>query len=443
VLCKLIRNKGNSQKMYINSSRESKTKTKEYFEKRSGWAGALHPVKSCLVGLVLGALFSVVIQNTTSLLPSYCLNSPQSSIYSWQSTSDEMEVHERGLVKHPKNKWSTPDLFKHNSDFLESHWTWDTKGLKTLKGFITRTLADISTEFLPDDSQTQDLLDCLGPASMNRSILQTVLLFPQWEICFSKKRGLSIANKNQRHIDVDESGIEWDFSLRTASRAHVIPPNGERKLIYQAGFSSVGTRSLTDFWNAAQPKLSVGHWEKTEIARNMVENMLKQLPILGGAYLEQFQVILDPNGFDYREGKTEALFHGCRFFFEVHAHYPRSYFIVNIRPDPWGWIKSKEKHWVGVENWLRNLWFLQWFFHYAEVYIYFSTTFVSDGEQARALVFDIRNDTGAVLSRWTSEKMGVEVSPSVYDDWLKIYKSGNNKKLDGNPAEFLDQILKK
>merc|ERR1719193_1349438 len=352
-----------------------------------------------------------------------------------------MELTKRGLLLQPKEKWTDSEHLNNDSEFMGRLWAWDTKGLNTLKGFITRTLADVSKEFLPDDFHTQDLLDCLGPASMNRSILQTVLLFPEWEICFSKKRGLSIANKNQRHINVDESGIEWDFSLRRASRAHVVPPDEERKLIYQAGFSSVGTRSLTDFWEAAQPKLNVGHWEKTMIAKNMVENILKQRPILGGEYLEQFQVVLDPNGFEYPAGKNEALFHGCRFFFEVHAHFPSSYFIVNIRPDPWGWIKSKEKHWVGVENWLRNLWFLQWFFHYAEVYIYFSTTFVGDGEQARALVFDIRNDTGSVLSQWTFEKMRVNVDASVYDDFLKIHKSEDTKKLDEDPAEFLNEIL--
>jgi len=398
--------------MFINFNREPKAKSKEYNVKPSCRSDPSHSAKSCLVGLLLGGL---------SFLPSFCL-----AIWSSQSTSDEMEGIERGLLIQPREKSDSEKLNK-DPDFVGTLWTWDTKGLKTLKGFITRTLADVSKEFLPDDSQTASLLGCLGPASMNRSILQTVLLFPQWEICFSKKRGLSIANKNQRHINVDESGIEWDFSLRTASRAHVVPPDEERKLIYQAGFSSVGTRSLTDFWKAAQPKLNVGHWEKTLIAKDMVENILKQRPILGGAYLEQFQVVLDPNGFEYPEGKNEALFHGCRFFFEVHANYPSSYFIVNIRPDPWGWIKSKEKHWVGVENWLRNLWFLQWFFHYAEVYIYFSTTFVSDGEQARALVFDIRNDNGSVLSRWTSEKMGVEVAPSAYNEWLEDQKSGNGR----------------
>jgi len=380
-----------------------------------------HTVKSCLGGLVLGALLSVMHQNTTSFLPSFCLHSPQSSINSWWLTSNEMEVIERGLFIPPKEKWTDSEHLNNDSNFVGRLWTWDTKGLNTLKGFITRTLADVSKEFLPDDSHTQDLLRCLGSASMDRSILQTVLLFPHWQMCFSKKRGLSQWLDN--HINVDKSGIEGDFSLRTASRAHVVPPDKERKLIYQAGFSSIGTRSLQHFWEAAQPKLNVGHWKGRKIAKHMVENILKQSPILGGAYLEQFQVVLDANA----KGKKEAVFDGSRFFFEVHAQFPSSYFIVNIRPDPWGWIKAKERHWSGVENRLRNLWLLEWYFHYAEVYLYFSTTFVSDGEQARALVFDIRNDNGSVLSRWTSEKMGVEVAPSAYNEWLEDQKSGNGR----------------
>jgi len=380
-----------------------------------------HTVKSCLGGLVLGALLSVMHQNTTSFLPSFCLHSPQSSINSWQLTSDKMEVIERGLFIPPKRIGLIPSIWKTTQISSGRLWAWDTKGLNTLKGFITRTLADVSKEFLPDDSHTQDLLRCLGSASMDRSILQTVLLFPHWQMCFSKKRGLSQWLDN--HINVDKSGIEGDFSLRTASRAHVVPPDKERKLIYQAGFSSIGTRSIQHFWEAAQPKLNVGHWKGRKIAKHMVENILKQSPILGGAYLEQFQVVLDANA----KGKKEAVFDGSRFFFEVHAQFPSSYFIVNIRPDPWGWIKAKERHWSGVENWLRNLWLLEWYFHYAEVYLYFSTTFVSDGEQARALVFDIRNDNGSVLSRWTSEKMGVEVAPSAYNEWLEDKKSGNGR----------------
>jgi len=422
---------------------ESNSRPVDNFEKRTHRTGGTNAVKSCMIGLLFGALFTILLQNTTSLMP-WFRPSPQNVIHTYQYRDDESRINKRNLVMQPVSEIIKllSDDDDCDSDSEEPHWTWKTKGLETLKAFITRTLGDIEAELLPDETQTLDLLNCLGQASKNRTILQTVLLFPHWEVCFTKKRGLSIANKNQRHINVDESGLEWDFALRTASRAHVVPRNSKRKLIWQAGFSSVGTRSLTDFWNAAEPALSVGHWEKTLIAENMVQNLLQQRPILGGDYLEQWQVILDPNGYDYREGQNEAIFHGCRFFTEVHAHYPESFFIVNIRPDPLGWLKSKEKHWVGVEDWLRNYWYLQWFFHYAEVYIYFSTTFASDGEEARALVFDIRNDTGSILSRWTSEKMHVKVDASVYDDWLKIYKSKDNKKLDGNPAEFLDEILK-
>jgi len=422
---------------------ESNLKPTENIEVRSVRKGGIHALKSCMTGLLFGALFTALLQNTTSFVP-WFRPSPQNVIHSYQYTADATELYKRSLVMEPMNEIIKllNDDSDCDSDTSEPGWTWNTKGLETLRGFITRTLSDIEGDLVPDETNTPDLLNCLGLASKNRTILQTVLLFPHWEICFTKKRGLSIANKNQRHINVDESVLEWDFALRTGSRSHVVSRESKRKLIWQTGFSSVGTRSLTDFWKAGEPKLSVGHWEKTEIAKNMVKNLLNQRPILGGDYLEQWQVILDPNGYDYRVGENEAIFHGCRFFTEVHAHYPESYFMVNIRPDIKGWIKSKEKHWVGVENWLRNYWYLQWFFHYAEVYIYFSTTFASDGEQARALVFDIRNDTGSVLSRWTFEKMNVKVDASVYDDWLKIYKSKDNKKLDGNPAEFLNEILK-
>jgi len=313
-------------------------------------------------------------------------------------------------------QWTT----RRNTLQRKSHsWTWNTTGLDTLLSFITRPLQEIENELLPDSGpHTKHLVECLGRAGSKRTVLQNALLRPHWIECFTEKRGISSVNKAEPHLFVDESKLEWNFTSRRKART-MVKGNPDRKILFQTGFSSVGTRNLANTWRTAKPGLNVGHWDKAKIGHAMIDNLVNGKPILGD-YLKRYKVILDPNGYEETE---ERILHGARFFPEVLAQYPQAYFIVNIRSDPWGWIASKEKHWVDVQNFVKNQWYLQWFFHYAEVFIHFSITYESDHERARALVFDVGSDTGAVLERWTREKLGAEIDSSVYDKWLKLHKN--------------------
>lgn len=323
-------------------------------------------------------------------------------------------------------------------------WSWETAGLQTMRKYVMRTIGDLKAELLEEDpdgpDHTAKFFECIGEENLNRSILQVVTLLPTYIKCFTNKRGISVVNKNQQHEDVDEAGLEWNWIMRSDARSRVPVDDSEheRPVLWQAGFSSVGTRSLAEFWKTSRPGLSVGHWEKTQLGTALVRNLIRRKPMLSGDVMSKYKVFLDVNGYQYKaHNESDSILHGCRFFTEVHAQYPQAYFILNIRDDAWGWVKSKEKHWVGVTPWAKNLWFLQWHFHYAEAWGYFSKAFDWEGESARALVFDIKHDHGNVLSQWTKEKLKATVKPEDYDGWLEEYQKKDMKKFDGDPGAGL------
>jgi len=159
--------------------------------------------------------------------------------------------------------------------------------------------------------------------------------------------------------------------------------------IFQIGFNKCGTRSLYRFLQRSG--IVAAHFNRGLLAWSIRDNLAQGRKPLHGridryvAYTDMQQVT--------REHAIEAV----RYFRELYAYYPNSYFILNTR-DKEAWIKSRLAHGAGfyarryakalgvqTEEEVVAHWSAEWDRHHQEVQEFFAD------KPGRLLVYDIKN----------------------------------------------------
>ena len=156
--------------------------------------------------------------------------------------------------------------------------------------------------------------------------------------------------------------------------------------IFQIGFNKCGTSSLAAFFS--DNGVSTLHWSRGNIGKRLYLNISAGLPVLTG--MSRFMAFSDMES-------TKDNIYGHRYFREIFAEYPDSYYILNTR-DKGNWIRSRLNHNNGLllkimkenfgfsESQTIRYWSLEWDAHHAAV-----TDFYKD--KGKFLVFDIEKDT--------------------------------------------------
>lgn len=121
--------------------------------------------------------------------------------------------------------------------------------------------------------------------------------------------------------------------------------------VFFIGFNKCGTKTVTNFFRSnsyrsmhcrARPViydyLPRRLWltKTVSAARIIDENLKNNRPVLHG--LPPYRVYSDLT--NVRDGKV---IEACRHFKRLHAEYPQSYFVLNVRPVE-KWIRSREAH---------------------------------------------------------------------------------------------------
>lgn len=164
-----------------------------------------------------------------------------------------------------------------------------------------------------------------------------------------------------------------------------------RTRIFQIGFNKCGTRSLYRFLQRAG--INATHFNRGLLAQAIHANLAAGRHPLAGridahiAYTDMQHIT-----------RTEAI-EAVRYFRELYAYYPGSYFILNTR-DKAGWINSRLAHGAGAyaSRYGRALglrdtdavvarWSDDWDRHHAEVLAFFAD------KPGRLLVYDIKTDS--------------------------------------------------
>lgn len=158
--------------------------------------------------------------------------------------------------------------------------------------------------------------------------------------------------------------------------------------IFQIGFNKCGTRSLYRFLQRSG--IPSAHFGKGMLAVGLKQNIDAGRKPLAG----RFQ---DHVGFtDMQQVTRDYVIEGVRYFRQLHAYYPDSYFILNTR-DKDGWIQSRLRHGAGhyARRYQRGLkletvdevvaaWSEDWDRHHDEVVDFFAD------KPNQLLVYDIK-----------------------------------------------------
>ncbi|MEP1352892.1 MAG: glycosyltransferase 61 family protein [Tateyamaria sp.] len=160
--------------------------------------------------------------------------------------------------------------------------------------------------------------------------------------------------------------------------------------IFQIGFNKCGTRSLYRFLQRSG--IYSCHFNRGLLALKMQENLAAGYKPLAGR-LDQYVAFTD-----VQRVAAEGVIEGAAFFRQLHAYYPDSYFILNIR-DKEGWLRSRARH--GAGNYMKrygkalglssdeetlDYWSTQWDQHLEAVQSFFAD------KPGRMLIYDIKQD---------------------------------------------------
>ncbi len=172
---------------------------------------------------------------------------------------------------------------------------------------------------------------------------------------------------------------------------------GRTRRIFQVGFNKCGTRSISAFLdNNGIPTV---HFKRGNLARALANNLK-----YGYAPL---------NGIDRWVGYTDMqmvsgsrVIEGCRYFRQLAAYYPNSYFILNTR-DKDRWIASRRNHGNGfyAERYRKGMnfesvdqvidhWSEEWDRHHQEVPEFFKD------QPDKLLIYNIETDSPDQMSKF-------------------------------------------
>lgn len=159
--------------------------------------------------------------------------------------------------------------------------------------------------------------------------------------------------------------------------------------IFQIGFNKCGTRSLYRFLQRSG--IQAAHFNRGLLAWSIQDNIAHGRKPLAGR-IDRYVAYTD-----IQQVTKEQAIEGVRYFRELYAYYPNSYFILNTR-DKEAWLKSRLAHGAGfyARRYARALgveteeevvarWSAEWDRHHAEVKEFFAD------KPGRLLVYDIKN----------------------------------------------------
>ena len=160
--------------------------------------------------------------------------------------------------------------------------------------------------------------------------------------------------------------------------------------IFQIGFNKCGTRSLYRFLQRAG--IPSAHFNRGLLAFAMKENIEAGRKPLAGK-IDDYVAYTD-----VQQVTRDYAIEGVRYFRELYAYYPNSYFILNTR-DKEGWIRSRQAHGAGSytrryakalkladEGEVIRHWSAEWDRHHAEVQEFFAAN------GGRLCVYNIKTD---------------------------------------------------
>lgn len=164
---------------------------------------------------------------------------------------------------------------------------------------------------------------------------------------------------------------------------------GRMRRIFQIGFNKCGTRSISAFLTANG--IPTVHFKRGNLARALANNLKNGYAPLNG--IDQWVGYTD-----MQMVSSSSVVEGCRFFRQLAAYYPNSYFILNTR-DKDRWIKSRQNHGNGfyAERYRKGMkfetidqvldrWSEEWDQHHAEVQEFFKD------QPEKLLIYNIEID---------------------------------------------------
>jgi hypothetical protein len=171
--------------------------------------------------------------------------------------------------------------------------------------------------------------------------------------------------------------------------------------IFQIGFNKCGTSSLAAFFK--NNGITTLHWAQGNIGKRLYLNLSAGIPVLSG--MTGYEAFTD------MESAENNIF-GHRYFREIYAEYPGSYYILNTRSKE-NWMRSRLAHRDGLlvkimkknfnlsSSEILRYWSLEWDSHHKAV-----TDFFKD--KGRFLLFDIEKDPPEILCQFLEQSFSLD-----------------------------------
>lgn len=189
----------------------------------------------------------------------------------------------------------------------------------------------------------------------------------------------------------------------------------EKRFIFVIGFNRCGLTSLHMMLRAGGIRCIQNQANDSDavLGTTIAANLSAGRPLMAG--LQRYTAFLDMGLVT-----PEVVFEGCKLFWQMHAEYPGSYFILNTRPLE-NWVDSRAMHMDGVyaecyadafgydEIKIQQVWRKQYLAHLSDVREHFA------GDTEKFLEFNIEQDDPQKIADLLSPDF--KVNPGDWGHW--------------------------